>query len=203
MALILPDLSEKWGLNSAQLGAIGGAVFLGMGFGAVTWGPYADRFGRRSAYVATLLVASVFGFASCLSRGFWAMLFLRLGFGFGVGGFLPVSSTLLLESIPREWSAAAYGSANILFTIGAVFEATLGWIVLPVLGWRGLVAISAAPLILALIAACWLLESPYWLHSSGRTREAEQVPRSGIGAGSVRRDSDISSFGRCSARWRV
>jgi MFS family permease len=49
------------------------------------------------------------------------------------------------------------------WTLGSVVEASLAWAVLPSLGWRWLLAISALPLAVLLIAYPLLPESPRFL----------------------------------------
>lgn len=58
------------------------------------------------------------------------------------------------------------------WTLGAIHLAGMAWAILPVLGWRALVLVAAAPL-LALIAVYPLLkESPHWLLVNDRPEEA-------------------------------
>lgn len=56
-----------------------------------------------------------------------------------------------------------------------MLEAGLAWAVLPTLGWRWLLALSALPLLLLLVMYPLLPESPVWLVAKGRYAEAEAV----------------------------
>ena len=143
MALILPLLASEMELSADALGMMGGGVFMGMGAGAYFWGAVADHYGRRPAYGGALLTSLVFGFTSAASPGFGGLMASRILFGVGVGGFLPVSTTMLVESGPATAHASNIVAMCCLFTLGACFEALLGWLILPTLGWRWLVAISA------------------------------------------------------------
>ena len=162
MALILPELSREWQLSAERLGTLGGAVFGGMGLGAWFWGSMSDKHGRLRSYAATLLIALAFGLASSLSQNFWGLLLTRVGFGFGVGGFLPVCTALFVESVPCSTRAYTMAGVNNLFTVGACFEALLGMLILPTLGWRWLLVFSVSPLLISLLATGALQESPEW-----------------------------------------
>ena len=143
MALILPLLASEMELSADALGMMGGGVFMGMGAGAYFWGAVADHYGRRPAYGGALLTSLVFGFTTAASPGVGGLMASRILVGGGVGGFLPVSTTMLVESGPATAHASNIVAMCCLFTLGACFEALLGWLILPTLGWRWLVAISA------------------------------------------------------------
>ena len=106
MALILPLLASEMELSADALGMMGGGVFMGMGAGAYFWGAVADHYGRRPAYGGALLTSLVFGFTSAASPGFGGLMASRILFGVGVGGFLPVSTTMLVESGPATAHAS-------------------------------------------------------------------------------------------------
>ena len=61
---------------------------------------------------------------------------------------------------------------------GTVLEALLAWAVLPRLGWRWLLALSATPLLLLLLLYPMLPESPHWLVAKRRYAEAEALLQS-------------------------
>ena len=172
MALILPELATEWQLTADQLGTLGGAVFAGMGLGAWFWGTISDKYGRLRCFAFTLSIALVFGLASALSTRYWGLLLTRVGFGFGVGGFLPVCTALFVESVPQSTRSMTLAAVNNMFTVGACFEALLGMLILPTLGWRWLLVFSVLPLLFSLAATCALQESPEWLLVSGQTERA-------------------------------
>ena len=62
-----------------------------------------------------------------------------------------------------------------LYFAGTVLEALLAWAVLPTLGWRWLLALSALPLLVLLALFPLLPESPHWLVAKGQYAEAEAV----------------------------
>lgn len=75
-------------------------------FGAMFWSVYADRRGRRTAFVLSLGCTFVAGVASSLAPSFLFLLASRVLVGFGVGGNLPVTSALLTEFLPTSHRAA-------------------------------------------------------------------------------------------------
>lgn len=83
---------------------------------------------------------------------------------------LPSAAVLLLFLPPLSCTADPPTA-----TAGSMLEAALAWAVLPTLGWRWLLALSAVPLLLLLALFPWLPESPYWLVAQRRYAEAEAV----------------------------
>ena len=80
--------------------------------------------------------------------------------------------------LPAQWMRAALTSdaaATACAAAGTVFEALLAWAVMPTLGWRWLLALSALPLLLLLALYPLLPESPHWLVAQGRYAEAEAL----------------------------
>lgn len=73
------------------------------------------------------------------------LLFFRCLVGLGLGG-VHVPFALFMEFVPSGrrglWLSVLQG----FWTLGALFEAGLAWVVMPWKGWRALLAISAAPL---------------------------------------------------------
>ena len=74
----------------------------GMLFGVMFWSVYADKHGRRWAFVLTQACIFVAGLASSLAPSFSLLLLSRVAVGFGVGGSLPVTSALVAEFLPTK-----------------------------------------------------------------------------------------------------
>lgn len=65
--------------------------------------------------------------------------------GVGLGG-VPVAFAMLAEVTPAQYRGTFLIMMEIFWSLGAVFQAGIAWVVLPQWGWRGLLIVSALPL---------------------------------------------------------
>lgn len=93
--------AEDWDLTDAQMSSITSVVFAGELISAFFWGPIADKFGRRLAFLVACTIIFTAGLLSAFSPSYEWLLFLRAGVGFGVGG-LTVPFDLLAEFLPAS-----------------------------------------------------------------------------------------------------
>ena len=108
LSFIVVALQAEWGLTTQQVGWIGSINSIGMVFGAFLFGIMADRIGRKKVFIITLLLFSIGSGLSALVTSLALFLVLRFLIGMGLGGELPVASTLVSESvsakIEEKWS---------------------------------------------------------------------------------------------------
>ncbi|MCG6396179.1 MFS transporter, partial [Vibrio alginolyticus] len=103
LAFLLAALQADWGLSAAQLGWIGSLNAAGMAVGAFVFGLMADRKGRKPVFIITLLLFSLGSGLTAVAGSLAVVLILRFFIGMGLGGELPVASTLVSESVaPHE-----------------------------------------------------------------------------------------------------
>ncbi|MDF7667573.1 MFS transporter [Orbaceae bacterium ESL0727] len=152
LAFILAALKQDWGLSAAQLGIIGSVNSIGMALGAFIFGIYADKKGRKSAFFITLLMFSVASGLSAFAWGLGSLLILRFFIGMGLGGELPVASTLVSENVPPEIRGRIVVLLESFWAVGWIVAALIAFflIPLPVIGWRGAMILSALPAFYAL-----------------------------------------------------
>ncbi|PRW59112.1 organic cation carnitine transporter 7-like isoform A [Chlorella sorokiniana] len=169
-----PAVRCAWGISAGAESTLTSVVFAGMLLGVNSLGAVADQLGRRRGFLLSALVLGAGGLASALAPSFAWLLVLRSVVGFALGG-APIAVTLFAELCTSEtrgkWLLVMQGA----WTVGTVLEAGLAWAVLPTLGWRWLLALSALPLLLLLAMYPLLPESPVWLVAKGRYAEAEAV----------------------------
>jgi putative MFS transporter len=125
--------------------------------------------------VCTVLIFSVFGLASALAPSFGWLLALRALTGFGLGGALPLDFSLFAEYLPRRNRGRHLVLLESFWALGTVLAAALALLIVPALGWRPLLASSAAAALLVVWIRRRVPESPRYLASAGRVAEAEAV----------------------------
>ena len=88
LTFLTPCVAESWGLSVAQKATLGSAVFLGQLMGATIWGPLADTYGRRPAFLMSCAVVGIAGVLSSIMTSLTALLVCRTLCGIGIGGTL-------------------------------------------------------------------------------------------------------------------
>lgn len=175
IAFILPAIGEEWQLTNAQKGLLGTSVFLGMLLGAWGWGWISDRIGRKTGFISTVAIDSIFGLLSAFSPSFIWLLILRTITGIGVGGTLPVDYSIFAEYLPAKSRGRYLVLLESFWALGTIAVAGLAWLIVPRLGWRWLLAVSALPGLLIFFIRRSIPESPRYLLVSGKSDEARQV----------------------------
>jgi MFS transporter, putative metabolite:H+ symporter len=173
-------LTDRFHLSRVALPAVLGSGFLGMFIGALALGWFADRVGRRRAFLVNLGIYSGFTLLGAFSTSAAMLVATRFLAGVGIGAEPPLVDAYLSEILPaRErgrYTAAAY-------TFGFVGVPAVGFlarVLVPLQpagidGWRWLfVAGSIGGAIVWRMRAA-LPESPRWLESAGRHAAAEAI----------------------------
>ncbi|RHY87471.1 hypothetical protein DYB37_009811 [Aphanomyces astaci] len=91
-------VKDEWHLTSTQQAGITAAVFAGELPGALFWGFFADKYGRRLGFLLSALCIAVFGIWSAFVPTVWWLMACRAMVGFGVSGnrsLYSVPSTVL------------------------------------------------------------------------------------------------------------
>lgn len=175
ISFALPSIAKEWDLSPAQRGFLSTAIFLGMLGGAWFWGWISDHIGRKTGFVSTVAIDSIFGFFSALAPSFPWLVALRAATGFGVGSTLPVDYSTFAEYLPAHKRGRYLVLLEAFWALGTIAAAGLAWLIVPHLGWRPLLAVSALPGLLVFIIRRHVPESPRYLLVSGRTQQARAV----------------------------
>ena len=174
IAFVLPPLIGMWHLTPPQIGPLIGIGFLGQLVGAIAFGWIAEKWGRRSSMLATLLIFSL-GALACAAATSYTMLFwLRFVQGIGLGGEIPLMAAYVNEFAHAKNRGRFSVSIQVLFSVGLMAVALVGVYVVPHWGWQWMFIIGAVPALIAIPMRLLLPESPRWLASQGRYDEADQ-----------------------------
>ncbi len=136
----------------------------GWAIGGFVWGMIGDSAGRKKALLLSIACYGVFTIATGMAGSWGAVVAFRLLSGFGVGGVLVSSFTLLSEVWPEKSKAIFTGILSIAFPVG-IFSA--GLINYLVDSWREGFLVGAVPLALALTGMLLVKESERWKTQRG------------------------------------
>ncbi|KAI9814410.1 MAG: hypothetical protein M1827_003266 [Pycnora praestabilis] len=100
--LVASPLQQELGFGDDQLGNIFTSFSAGLCAGAGFWGVLVDIVGRQWAFNLTVLVSSVFGLCLAAPSNYDGILVLTAFVGFGIGGNIPIDTTICLEFIPQN-----------------------------------------------------------------------------------------------------
>ena len=176
LGAILPALATdtSWHLTPLQLGALGSYTLLGMLVGGLSIGTLSDLHGRKPTFLSCLAL-----FAACMVVTAWAptptwFAVSRFIAGLGLGGIIPVAAALTIEYSSARSKSLNYGLMYSGYSLGILAAALIGRSLLPDYGWRPVVLVGAAPVLLLPLMA-WLL--PESLEFLVATRRVDAAPK--------------------------
>lgn len=175
IAYVLPVLIGLWKLDPGQIAALISAGFAGQVVGSIAAGWIGERMGRIPAALLTLLIFTVMSFACAFAWSYQAMLWFRFIQGLGLGGEIPIMHAYINEFAKAERRGRFSLSPQWYFAGGLFVVALAGIWVVPKLGWQWMFIIGAVPALLAWPLRTMLPESPRWLASKGRFKEADRA----------------------------
>lgn len=163
ISFIAAALAAEWSLSPQQTGLFTSINSLGMAFGAAIAGIMADKYGRKSVLLWTLLIFSIASGLSAVASSLTVLLILRFIAGFGLGGELPVASTLVSESVPAKERGRAVVLLESFWAAGWIASALISYFVIPEYGWRAAFIIGAVPALYALYLRKSIQDPPRYL----------------------------------------
>ena len=195
IAYILLALTKQWGLSPFEQSALASTAFIGMALGASLGGLLADRIGRRRVFALTLLIYGLATGLSALSTGLVMLLILRFIVGLGLGGELPVASTLVSEFSPKRIRGRMVVALESFWAVGWLASALIGYFVVPLEnGWRWALLLGTVPAAWSLVVRLTLPESVRFLESQGRHAEAEAIVADWERAAGITPPAESSEF---------
>jgi len=170
-----PTMVAEWGLvcdRNWQSKATMSILMFGFLVGAFVLGPLADRIGRKTNLVLTLIGMLFFNLVSAITTEFAVYVFARTLVGFFVAGNILSIVVLMTEIVGASWRG--------LYTMLAMGSYPVGIIALSAFAskvqeWRLLTALVSLIGLPFLTCHWYLIESPRWFLSQARTPEAESV----------------------------
>ena len=161
-ALVLGQVQREMHLSAALSGAMMSATLIAAAFGGVSFGWFADRYGRVRALTLSVLVYSVAtalcGFAQTATQ---LMLF-RVLLGLGMGGEWASGAVLVAETWPARHRGKALALVQSSWAVGYALGAGVVALVMPRFGWRAVFFVGILPALVSLWVRSGLREPEVW-----------------------------------------
>ncbi len=172
---VMAAIGADWGLTTGQLGIIGSAGMLGMALGAALSGMAADKWGRRTVIMYTLVIFGIGSILAGFAVNYPMLLILRFITGFGLGGELPAASTLVSEFSPTRIRGRNVIILESFWAWGWILAALVAYMLIPIYGWRIAFWVGGVPALFAAFLRRAVPESPRYLAASGKIHEADAL----------------------------
>jgi putative MFS transporter len=175
LSLAAPAITKEWGIDAKSMGFVFSATFVGMLIGSVTFGLAADRFGRRSMLLLTVVMFSCFAALCATATNVQNLALLRFFLGVGVGGLIPISLSMVTETMPTHSRGRMTTFWAIFLSLGNFVAAGSAALILPHYGWQVLLICTAVPGLIVLALLLTIPESARFLLRKHRGVEAAQT----------------------------
>jgi putative MFS transporter len=175
LAFALPTLIRLWHISPKQSGLLISASYVGQLAGAIVFSALAEKVGRIRGTTAAIAIMSIMSFGCAIAANFPALLVCRLVQGVGVGGEMPVAATYINELSRAHGRGRFFLLYEMIFPLGLMATGQIGAWLVPAYGWSSIFLLGGIPGLLITFLVSRLPESPRWLISKGRIREAEAI----------------------------
>ncbi|HKA78075.1 MAG TPA: MFS transporter [Pseudolabrys sp.] len=173
---LIPDmLATKFG-TGPELAFVGAATVFGMFIGAAGQGEFSDRWGRKTVYQFNLLVFGVFTILGALAPSVFWLMVCRFIAGLGLGGEQPLAFAYAGEYAPKAIRGRILAIVHFIggacvWPIASLFTLFFR----DQIGWRGVWIVIGIGALIVWVFRFALPESPRYLATHGRGKEALDV----------------------------
>src|SRR5947209_891762 len=172
VVLVYADIAKTFHISKAEVAFVTTATLFMRPVGALLFGLWADRVGRRLPLMVDVIFYSVVGFLCAFAPNFTVLVILRLLYGIGMGGEWGLGAALAMEKVPVERRGFFSGLLQEGYAFGYLLASVASLVVMNWLGlsWRWLFALSIVPALVSLIIRYRVEESEVWEAAQDRMK---------------------------------
>lgn len=172
VVLVYADIATTFHHTKTDVAFLTTATLAMRPVGALLFGLWADRVGRRVPLMVDVSFYSVIGFLCAFAPNFTVLVILRLLYGIGMGGEWGLDAALSMEKVPAERRGVFSGLLQEGYAFGYLLASVAALVVMNWLGlsWRWLFGLSIIPALISLIIRYRVKESEVWEAAQDRMR---------------------------------
>jgi len=175
LGFVMPGMSAEYQISKPTASTLALVALIGTTVGSVIWGRLADVFGRRAGILLSALMFIGTAICGAMPAFGWnlAMCFLM---GASAGGLLPITFTLMAETVPaahRGWLLVALGGIGT--SAGYLLAAGSAALLVPMFSWRALWLLGLPTGLVIIFLGRYIPESPRFLANAGLIEQARAV----------------------------
>lgn len=172
VVLVYADIATTFHHTKTDVAFLTTATLAMRPVGALLFGLWADRVGRRVPLMVDVSFYSVIGFLCAFAPNFTVLVILRLLYGIGMGGEWGLGAALSMEKVPAERRGVFSGLLQEGYAFGYLLASVAALAVMNWLGlsWRWLFGLSIIPALISLIIRYRVKESEVWEAAQDRMR---------------------------------
>lgn len=172
VVLVYADIATTFHHTKTDVAFLTTATLAMRPVGALLFGLWADRVGRRVPLMVDVSFYSVIGFLCAFAPNFTVLVILRLLYGIGIGGEWGLGAALSMEKVPAERRGVFSGLLQEGYAFGYLLASVAALVVMNWLGlsWRWLFGLSIIPALISLIIRYRVKESEVWEAAQDRMR---------------------------------
>jgi len=190
VSAVLKPMAKALQFTTQQASLMVSGFLIGAILGSLIFGYLADRFGRKKLFILTLLLYAGGTFLTGFANSFESALLFRILAGAGLGGEFAAIQSAIDEFVPARHRGKVDGTITALWNLGSIMASLSALYLLKQFdegfAWRIAFFIGGLLTLLIIYIRIYVPESPRWLISKGRLKEAEEIVKK------VEREAGIS-----------
>jgi MFS transporter, SHS family, lactate transporter len=138
--------------------------------GAVASGWLADRIGRKTPLMISILWYSICNFIAGFAPSFWFLFLFRALLGIGMGAEWPAGAALAMEQWPARSRGLMSGILQGSWSLGFLLSSAVYGLFYNYLGWRGMLWVGILPALTVVYIRYFVKEPEVWAENRRQQR---------------------------------
>src|SRR4051794_32903597 len=172
--MIMVPISKSFSVPLVEVTAVFAVTLWLRLVGATASGWLADRVGRKTPLMISILWFSVCNFIAGFSPTFGFLFLFRALLGIGMGAEWPAGASLAMESWPARSRGLMSSILQGSWAIGFLASSAVYGLLYDAVGWRGLLWVGILPALVVVWVRKYVNEPEVWLENHRKQREQEK-----------------------------